>query len=125
MKISPYLWFNGNCAEAVAFYEKAFHVKAEVEPNEEGGTLVGHAQFSLGNDFVMLCDVPAETPATFGNNMQITINFDEPDAAAMKAAFHTLTEGGEVLIALEKTDWSNCFGLVVDKFGVMWSICQS
>jgi len=30
MKISPYVSFNGNCAEAVAFYEKAFNVKAEV-----------------------------------------------------------------------------------------------
>ncbi|MCL2828853.1 MAG: VOC family protein [Oscillospiraceae bacterium] len=125
MKISPYLWFNGNCAEAVALYEKAFHVKAEVMPNEEAENLVGHAQFKLGNDFVMLCDVPADAPATFGNNMQITINFDAPDADAMKAAFHALKEDGEVLIALEENDWSKCFGLVVDKFGVMWSICQN
>ena len=29
MKVSPYLSFNGNCAEAAAFYEEAFNVKAE------------------------------------------------------------------------------------------------
>jgi PhnB protein len=30
MKIKPYLHFNGNCAEAIEFYEKAFGVKAHV-----------------------------------------------------------------------------------------------
>ena len=125
MKVSPYLWFNGNCAEAVAHYEKAFNVKADATPNEEGGNLVGHAQIKLGNDFSMFCDVSADDPAKFGNNMQITINFDEPDAVAMKAAFNVLKEGGEVIIEPEVNEWSSYFGLTVDKFGVMWSVCQN
>ena len=72
MKISPYLSFNGNCAEAVAFYERAFGVKAEVmyykeaPPEEdyqftkETENYVMHAQFELGGEVIMLCDAPPD-----------------------------------------------------------------
>ena len=30
MKLNPYLCFNGSCADAIALYEKAFNVKADV-----------------------------------------------------------------------------------------------
>ena len=125
MKVNPYLWFNGNCAEAIAHYERAFGIKAEVVPNEEDASLVAHAQIPLGNDFVMLCDIPSDDPAIFGNNMQISITFGEADFPALTAAFNVLKEGGEVIIEPEASDWSNYFGLTTDKFGVMWSICNS
>jgi len=120
MKVNPYLYFNGNCAEAIALYEKAFNVKAEIMPNAEN--LVSHAQFEIGGDSINLCD--AEHPVKIGDNMVITIHFNEPEAVAAKAAFDTLKEGGEVIMELEENSWNTCFGLLADKFGVKWMMCQ-
>jgi PhnB protein len=132
MRICPYVSFNGNCAEVVAFYERAFNVKAEImrykdAPPEDGyqasegtGNLVMHAQFELGGAMVMLCDVPPETPVNVGENIAIMAEFDNADIA--KAAFEALREGGEVGMELQKTFWSECFGSLTDQFGINWSI---
>jgi len=123
MKISPYLFFNGNCADAIALYEKAFRVKAECMPNEEAENLIAHAQLEVGGDSIMLCDT--EQPVRFGDNMMVTIQFGESEATAVKVAFDTLKEGGQVIMELEETEWSKCFGLLTDRFGVKWNMCQS
>lgn len=132
MRISPYVSFNGNCAEAVAFYEKAFNVKAEImrykdAPPEDGyqspeGTenLVMHAQFEIDGEMVMLCDLPPETPVKVGENIAIMAEFDSVDKA--KAAFEALKEGGEVSMEIQETFWSKCFGSLTDKFGISWNI---
>jgi len=123
MKVSPYLFFNGNCTEAIAFYEKAFNVKAEIMLNEEATNFVSHAQFEIAGDAIMLCD--AEQPINHGDNMMVTIRFHESELTIARAAFDTLKEGGMLIMELEETSWSKCFGLLIDKFGVKWNMCQS
>jgi len=121
MKVSPYIFFNDNCAkDAAQLYEKAFNVKAHMEMTPEG---VSHAQLVVGNDTIMFCDSPGE-PASIGNNIMITIKFDDTTADAARAAYHILKEDGEVIMEVENTDWSKFFSLVVDKFGVKWNFCQ-
>jgi len=132
MKISPYVSFNGNCADAVTFYEKAFNVKAEImrykeAPPENGyqtpeGTenLVMHAQFEIDGEIIMLCDMPPESPAKIGNNIAIMAEFDDVDSA--KAAFDALKEGGNISMELQETFWSKCFGSLIDKFDINWNI---
>ena len=132
MRICPYIAFNGNCAEAVAFYEKVLNVKAEImqykdAPPEDGyqmpeGTenLVMHAQFEIDGATVMFCDVPPETPVKYGENITIMAEFDTVEKA--KAAFEALKEGGEVDMDIQETFWSKCFGSLTDKFGISWYI---
>ena len=132
MKISPYLSFNGNCADALAFYEKAFHVKADImrykdapaenfyQSPEGTENFVLHAQFELGGESIMLSDCPPEYPVTLGNNITITLEFD--DAAAATAVFDALKEDGEIHMELQETFWSKCFGSLTDKFGISWNI---
>ena len=125
LKVTPYLYFNGNCAEAIALYQKAFNVKVEeIWPYEEGSDLVAHADFEIGGDPICLCD--AEQPVTVGNNTMIAIQFDaedESDAAWAKTAFDTLKESGEVIEELEENSWNKCHGILVDKFGLRWQMC--
>jgi len=133
MKIAPYLSFNGNCAEAIAHYEKAFGVKAQVmlyrdAPPSEGyqapaGTenYVMHACLTNRSDYtVYLCDVPESEPKNFGNGMAIAIDLDGMDS--VRTAFDVLMEGGVVGMELQQTFWSPCFGSLTDKFGVGWLI---
>jgi len=132
MKVCPYLHFNGNCAEAIAHYEKAFGVKAEIirykdAPASEGYELsagtedfVMHAQFSIGNDMIFFCDMPPETVSGFGDGIAIHVSLDSVDSA--KSVFNTLKEGGEVGMEPQETFWSKCFGSLKDKFGVSWMV---
>jgi len=133
MKVSPYLAFNGNCAEALALYEKAFGVKAEMTakykevPPSEGyapaaGTedFIMHTQFSLGDSTVFLCDTTPDEKCSFSNGMSVHVSFDSE--ASLKTAFGILKDGGEVGMEPAKTFWSNCFATLEDKFGVSWML---
>jgi len=132
MKISPYLHFNGNCAEALALYEKAFGVKAELmrysdAPPSEGyapppgtGHFIMHAQIEVDGAELMLCDLTPDMAASFGNGISIHVSLSSE--AGVKAAFDALKEGGQVDMELQETFWSKCFGLLVDKFGVSWML---
>jgi len=132
MRICPYISFSGNCEDAVAFYEKAFNVKAEImrykdAPPGNGyetsmGTenLIMHAQFEIGGEMIMLCDTPPEYPIKAGSSIAIMVEFDDADYA--KSAFNTLKGGGEIGMELQETFWSKCFGSLTDKFGINWNI---
>jgi uncharacterized glyoxalase superfamily protein PhnB len=36
--------------------------------------------------------------------------------------FHQLVEGGQVVVPLARTFWAERFGMVIDRFGIPWSI---
>ena len=120
MKISPYLQFNGNCAEAIAFYENAFGVKAEVCKKDDD--FVTHAEFNFADGYIGLSDTPPdEEKSTFGNG-GISISVSLADADEVNAVFEKLSAGGKVFENLNKTEWCECFGMLEDKFGVNWSL---
>jgi len=131
MKIDPYLHFSGNCADAIALYEKAFNTKvshmmkygdtpAEVSYPPQPGTenFIGHATLPVGETDLMLCDVPPDMENIIGNNVSLHVTLDSIDS--VKAAFDILKDGGEVGMELQKTFWSECFGSLTDKFGIGW-----
>ena len=48
------------------------------------------------------------------------------DVAEGKRIFDTLARGGKVVMPFEKTFWAESFGMVVDRFGIPWSInCET
>jgi PhnB protein len=138
MKVSPYLNFNGNCAEAIAFYEKAFGVKAQIMRYKEAPPSAGyqpppgteeyvmHCRLALpagdGADgpVIFLCDVPEDMKVSFGDSVSIMVNMDNVEQ--LKSAFNALKEGGEVGMELQETFWSKCFGSLEDKFGISWML---
>ena len=133
MKLDIYLSYNGNCEEAIALYEKAFDVKANIimrykdaPPEEEytssaeTGNLVMHSEIKIGNDTLMLADMPPEDPPEPGTNFAVHAVFDGADAA--RKAFEVLRDGGVVGMELQETFWSKYFGSLQDRFGVCWNI---
>ena len=136
MRIIPYLTFNGNCAEAIGFYEEAFGVKAQVlkysdAPPSEGYQLspgtenfVMHACLTNRKDYtVFMADVPPNMSTSFGNGMSISVELDSIDSVT--SAFNSLKVGGTVTMELQQTFWSKYFGSLQDKFGVNWMIAVS
>jgi len=120
MTVSPYLQFNGNCSDAISFYEKAFEVKAEIYKKEKN--FVVHAELNLGGGYVCLSDTPAgEEKSTFGNG-GISISIELDNELAVKTVFNKMKVGGKVWESPAKTEWCDCFCTFQDKFGVNWSL---
>jgi len=133
--VSAYLNFDGRCAEALAFYEKALGVETQERmlfkdaPPSDGaasggcGTsnpdLIMHAAFRVGETLVMASDCHgAGRPAFAGISLALGV----ADAADAARCFEALSPGGSVCMPLGATFWSAAFGVVTDRFGVTWMI---
>ena len=128
MQVQPYLFFDNRCQEAVEFYQTALgaevtmlmHYKDAPEPPPPGmENKVMHASFRIGDSVVMASDDCASKQTGFtGFSLSLAVA-DEAEAARVFAA---LAIGGEIRMPLAKTFWSPRFGMVADRFGVLWMI---
>jgi PhnB protein len=132
MIITPYLYFNGDCAEAIELYKKAFGGESRImrykdaPPSESGAVppgvdeLVMHGALEFKDQMLYLCDGTPDMKTSFGDALQIHANMDSPEAA--QKAYDILKEGGTVTMPLEKVFWAELFSSLTDKFGVNWMI---
>ena len=130
MTPTPYLFFNGQCAEAVAAYAEIFggeilaQLPASEMPSEytvpdERKDWVMHATIKIGDGFLMASDsVMGEAAGMAGSSVMMSL----PTVAEGKAAFDKLADGGEVEMAWAPTFWSAGFGTLTDRFGIKWMI---
>ncbi|WP_107839745.1 VOC family protein [Metasolibacillus meyeri] len=136
MKAISYLQFGGRAEEALAFYEKALqatNVKMvrfgafSQDPNvllmEEEQNMIMESRIEFSGNILMISDIPpfmqaATGEITSGNTVLISIIDANPNMN--KQCFEGLSEGGTVIMPLSSTPWSASFGMLVDKFGVMW-----
>jgi PhnB protein len=128
--VEPYLIFEGRCEEAIEFYKKALgaevvmmmRFKDSPDPNACGGVpgeKIMHASLRIGGSNIMASDGRCDEPMKFeGFSLSLAVNTD----AEADKFFNALTEGGKVIMPLTKTFWSPKFGMVADKFGVMWMV---
>ncbi|HWE44953.1 MAG TPA: VOC family protein [Caulobacteraceae bacterium] len=130
---SVYLNFNGNCREAFDFYVKAtggeltaVSTFGEAPPGmpitEDFKSKIMHARIKLGDTWLMGSDSPPHMwskPAGFGVSLQV----DTPEDAAR--IFGNLAEGGAITMPMAPSFFAKAFGMLHDKFGVMWMvICE-
>jgi len=111
--------FSGNAEEALNFYAKVFGYKikdTDVDKGENG--LIIHAELTIYGNRLMLSD--AETDSTFSGFLLSVVLGDEVE---LKQVFTALSDGAEILAPLAKVDFSECYGVLKDKFGVTWQIC--
>jgi len=134
MKVEPYLFFNGRCEEAMAFYKEAigaevtFQMRMDEAPDppppgaipEGFGNKIMHANLRIGSTMLMVSDGNSNMQPTF-NGFTLSLSVD--DAAEAERTFNALTQGGgKVTMPLGKTFWSPAFGKLEDKFGVGWMV---
>lgn len=130
-QLSPYLNFNGNCEEAMTFYQSTLGGKLEISrfgdfaspempvPDEQKNSVM-HA--TLNNDTLsfMASDGKPNEPVVFGDSVHLSIA--GKDEAALTQFFTSLREGGTVTMPLEKQVWGDSFGMLTDKYGIHWMI---
>ena len=137
MQVQPYLFFEGRCEEALAFYRDKLGATVDYQmrfkenpepaagPGEgcAGGPVDGekimHASFRIGGAMLMASDGMASGKPNFqGISLSLTL----PDQAEAKRVFEGLADGGQVQVPLTKTFFSPLFGMVADRFGVSWMV---
>jgi PhnB protein len=130
MHITPYLFFNGRCAEAFKFYEKCLGAKivamithaetpAVKDTPPDWQQKIIHARLLVGDQMLMGSDAPPDHYQK-PQGVSVTVSVDKPeDAERIHAA---LGDGGEVSMPIAETFWARRFGMVNDKFGISWMI---
>lgn len=126
--ITPYLNFNGDAAEALTFYAKAFDGKvlfqqsygeAPMDSNPSWKDKVMHATFQAGDLTFMVSDIMHDGKQVKpGSNLSLSLNFD--DVASIEKTFSLLSDGANITMPLEDTFWGARFGMLTDKFGIGW-----
>jgi PhnB protein len=133
MHVEPYLFFNGRCEEALAFYRDALgaeigmmmRFRESPEPCPDGMLPPGadekimHASFRVGATTVMASDGMAhDGPRFAGVSLSITVATE----AEADRVFNALAAGGAIEMPIGRTFWSPRFGVVRDRFGVSWMV---
>lgn len=130
MQVQPYLFFDGKCDEAIAFYKKAVGAnptmlmrfkdapdKSMVTPGTENKVM--HAQVEIGDTKVLMSDGRCQGKTNFQG---FSLAISAPNEAEADRMFGALAEGGQVTMPMAKTFFSPRFGMLTDKFGVGWMI---
>ncbi|MEO7056246.1 MAG: VOC family protein [Caldimonas sp.] len=129
--IDPYLIFNGNCAEAMRFYEKTIGGKletmmtaADLPPQENcpagNPAAIVHACLDIGGRKLMASDSMGGQPAEPMSGFFVATVYPSVDEA--RRVFAALSDGGQVRMPMGKTFWVEIFGMVVDRFGTPWMV---
>lgn len=128
----PYLAFNGNCAEAMRFYEVALESKLETLMTNGASPMASmcspgsldrilHARLALsGGGILMAGDCPDSMPYEGIKGVSLTLNYDT--IAEAERAFKALGAGGTVTMPMQPAFWAKTWGMLVDKFGVAWIV---
>ena len=129
--LDPYLFFDGNCAAAMRFYEKALGGKLEAmmthaDAPPSAGVPPGsperimHASLALGDRRIMASDTMKGDAYAGMHGFSIALSYPSVDEA--KKVFAALSEGGKVNMPMGPTFWVESFGMLVDRFGTAWMV---
>ena len=130
MQLNPYLLFNGDCEQALKFYEQTLGAKIEFltrfagspsaeQAPPEWGDKVLHATLKIDGNVVMASDAP---PGHYEKPQGMSISISLNDRAKAESIFNALAEGGKTLMPFAKTFWASGFGMCVDRFGIPWMV---
>jgi PhnB protein len=128
MQIQPYLFFDGRCDEAIAFYREALGAEvtalmrfkeSPVPTDPAHSEKVMHASLRIGETTVLASDGRCEGRWHFEGFALSLIVADVPTAERL---FTALGDGGQVQMPMTETFFSPRFGMLADRFGVMWMI---
>ena len=134
MHVTSYIFFDGKCAEALAFYEKVLGARIEARltygespaashvPPAMHGNII-HARLRIGDAVVLASDggEPGEVPHKAA---RFSLCVDAATHAEAERIFRDLSEGGEVRMKMDKTFFAERFGMATDRFGIPWMVIR-
>lgn len=123
-----HLNFRAQARAALAFYQDVFGGDLTIATYGDAGRADGPAEAELviwgqvvaNNGFrIMACDLPAAMPHHPGENAFYVSVRGESDGE-IRALWEKLADGGAVVHPLGPAQWSSLYGMLKDRFGVVW-----
>ena len=133
MQLVTSLSFNGQCRQALEFYQSILGGVLNAFPFSDAPPdmpmdpkykdWLMHGWLQIGDQAIMGSDVPVE----FGPNIEkpkngFDVAFHSHDIEESRRAYDALSQGGKPGMAFGETFWSPGFGTFTDKFGIPWMI---
>jgi PhnB protein len=129
--MEAYLTFNGNAAEALAFYAKclggkiAFSMTFGESPMgadtpADFKNKIMHATLEARGQKLMASDAPPGFK--FEGYKGFSLSVQAKDVKEGEQLFNALAAGGKATMPYAPTFWSSGFGMLEDKFGVPWMV---
>jgi len=139
MQFTPYLNFDGNCAEAFAFYTRLFGgtivfqgTYGEMPPSPDAPPIpesardrIMHVHMQIKDQSLLGSDAMPGADANHGGFEPVqgfSVSIQAADAAEAQRLFDALAEGGQITMPFGATFWSPGFGMVRDRFGTPWMV---
>ncbi len=128
-RLNPYLGFRDTARQAMEYYASVFGGELELstfaelqgsdDPAEQDKIM--HAMLKTDGGMVLMgADTPNSMDYTPGNNYSVSLS--GTDEAELRRYWEGLSDGGSVILPLEKAPWGDSFGMCTDRFGVNWMI---
>jgi PhnB protein len=135
MVVDNFIYFNGNCREAVEFYAEVFGLDKPqfmicgdapgnpdfvgTDRDRERG-LIMYAGLKIKGSTVMFADAPNNRKVTIGDNVCLVVSCETIEETA--EIFNKLKMGGEIHIDLQEVFFSKCMGSLTDTYGLHWFV---
>ncbi|HZI84380.1 MAG TPA: VOC family protein [Casimicrobiaceae bacterium] len=130
LQLDTYLFFDGNCAEAMRFYERTLGGELMLMKNSESpaasqtppgdGERIMHARLTFDGRSLMASDWPSDRPYEGMKGFSLSLVY--PTVEEAKRAFDALGDGGKLTMPFAKTFWAEAFGMCIDRFGTHWMV---
>ncbi len=128
--LNPYLNFNGQCRNALTFYQQCLEGQLELQkvaespmaakmPSEKGPLILHGALSKNGHTLLMGSDMIGSALQT-GNSIMLCLNCNSDQE--INTIFDRLSAGGHVKTPLHQSFWGATYGELKDKFGMDWML---
>lgn len=127
--VNTYITFNGNCREAMNFYQEClggelFFQTVGESPMADKIPLkmresILHSNLTSGDVRIQASDMGDEGLIK-GNNVSLMLNCRSEEE--IRTTYEKLASGGIASHPLEDTFWSSLFGGLTDKFKIRWML---
>lgn len=132
MHVDPYLYFNGHCEEAISFYRSSIGAELialtrfgqfpDVPAPATAQDKIMHASIRVGETTILASDGQCQGSTNFqGFSLSLAVVSN----GQAEQLFTALAAGGQIQVPLAATPFASRFGIVADRFGVVWIVTTS
>ncbi len=129
VRLNPYISFRDDARAAMEYYRSVFGGELDLCTFGESGMTddpaqqdkVMHALLDTGTGMVLMAsDTPPGMDVQEGSRISISLSGD--DETTLRGYWDALSDGGTVVMPLERAPWGDSFGMCIDRFGVTWLV---
>lgn len=128
VQLVPYIFFQGNCKEAMAFYQKALggdlrlttYGEAGDASAPEGAEQIAYAE--LVSDHMTLKGMDSKIANPEARKVELMVSGSKDDEERLRKIFAALAVGGKVKHEMKQHPRGNVQGRLYDAYGLDWIV---